>query len=332
LNGIAFALLVARTTELAVRIIPVQRRIRSMPVGSVPPELHERLRRFITQGIALTVVSIIVTDRCEVLFLKHFSALKQLAYYSVAFSMAERLLLLPRVFGAGAGVSLLVESGKDQSKVARIFRHATRYLAFFVIPAHIGMAVLSGPAVLFFYGKTYAPAIPAVAISVLLMMPKAFQFLPQTLFQVTDRQAILVRWTVYSAVVNVALDLALIPHWGATGAAIANGLSQVFAIAGIWIKSVRENHVQIPIKTPLHVFFCAAVMGAIVSLITAKLPNGLALAIGVFVGIVTYCIGLRVMGVVSQEDVARFEELTTKLPRSARTRINWAVMLLAPSE
>jgi O-antigen/teichoic acid export membrane protein len=332
LNGIAFALLLASTTELVVRIIPVQRRIRSMPADSLPAELRGRLTRFIMQGIVLTIVSIIVTDRSEVFFLKQFSTLKQLAYYSIAFSMADRLLLLPRVFGAGAGVSLLVESGRDPSKLGRIFERATRYLTVFVVPAHIGMAVLSGPAILFLYGKTYAPAIPAVAISLLLMMPRAYQFLPQTLFQVTDRQAFLVRWAIYSAAINVALDFALIPHRGATGAAIANGLAQVFAIGGIWIKSVRENHLRIPLKTPLRVGLSAAVMGAIVSLVTAPLPKGLSLALGMVVGVVSYCVCLRVMRVVASEDVARFEELTTKLPESARTRINWALALLAPSE
>jgi O-antigen/teichoic acid export membrane protein len=332
LNGIASALLLARMTELIVRIIPVQRRIQSMPSAPVPAELRKRMGRFIAQGIALIVVSIIVTDRSEVFFLKQFSALRQLAYYSVAFSIADRLLLFSRVLGAGAGLSLLLESSRDPAVVRPIFQRVTHYLTFFVMPVHIGMAVLSAPAVLFIYGESYAPAIPAVTISVLLMMPRAYQFLPQTLFQATDRQAFLVKWTVYSAVVNVALDLALIPHGGATGAAIANGLAQMFAVSGIWMKSVKENHIRIPLKTPMIITLSAIVMALVVGLVTDRLPNGLALAIGFGVGLLSYCICLRVMRVVSREDLARFTELTTNLPESARARINWALRLLASAE
>jgi O-antigen/teichoic acid export membrane protein len=281
----------------------------------MPLELKRRMVKFVLQCVVLMIVGVIVTDRSEVFFLRAFSDWKQLAFYSVAFGIADKLLTLPRILAAGAGLSLLLETSRRTETAKKVFIGSARYLALIVLPLHIGTAALAEPLIRVAYGSPYLPAVPAVIISLILMIPKAFQFLPETLFQATDRQAFLVKWGVISAGVNVALDLALIPFFGALGAAIGNGIAQIFAVTGVWMRATKENEVKIPVSAFLSVAACAGGMGIVVLAVSLLRIPTIALAMGLVAGLVSYVLLLRFGKCVSRPDVIHFKNLTHRLPR-----------------
>ena len=61
----------------------------------------------------------------------------------------------------------------------------------------------------------------------------------QTSLASWERQDLIIRWGLISGVLNVALDFALIPKYGAVGAALANGTTQTFSALALWVVAVR---------------------------------------------------------------------------------------------
>src|SRR5439155_7387159 len=98
---------------------------------------------------------VVVWDRSEVFFLKGFSNIKEIAFYSVGFNLVQQLLSLPRVFTSPASARLMVEFGQDRRMSAQIAEITTRYLALFTMPALLGVAAISGPLLRFVYGAAY---------------------------------------------------------------------------------------------------------------------------------------------------------------------------------
>ncbi len=73
---------------------------------------------FSGQSLILLMLGLIVWDRSEMVFLKHFCAdIRQVAFYSVAFNMTERLLVFSQVFGTATGATMMVQYGRDSSRV-----------------------------------------------------------------------------------------------------------------------------------------------------------------------------------------------------------------------
>jgi len=59
---------------------------------------------FAMQSVMSMLLAVIVWDRSEIFLLQHLSTdIRQVSFYSVAFGLAERLLLFPTLFAAAAG-------------------------------------------------------------------------------------------------------------------------------------------------------------------------------------------------------------------------------------
>jgi O-antigen/teichoic acid export membrane protein len=101
--GIGAALFLMRAVDFLVRLFPTMKRILSWERTHVQPAgLRNRMISFAWQSVTTMVVSLIVWERSEVFLLKPLCPdIRQISYYSVAFSMAERLLVVSMIFGSG---------------------------------------------------------------------------------------------------------------------------------------------------------------------------------------------------------------------------------------
>jgi hypothetical protein len=120
--GVGSAVLLTRLVDFLVRFFPTMKRVLSWETTHVQPAgLRGRMIAFSWQSVASMIVAMIVWDRSEFFLLKHLNAdIRQIAYYSVAFSMAERLLIGSAVFGSAAGATIFAQYGRDKTKLPSI--------------------------------------------------------------------------------------------------------------------------------------------------------------------------------------------------------------------
>jgi O-antigen/teichoic acid export membrane protein len=330
LVGLATATLLARTVELVIRLLPVLSKMRGWPRVELPPDIRRRMRTFSANSMIITLVAIVVWDRSEVLFLKHYCDVRQLAFYSIAFGISERLLLASRAFASATGATLMAQHGRDSSRLPPIVANAITYLAVMAFPMHLGLVGLSGALVHLAYGQAYVPAIPVLMVALLLAIPKAFQGLPDTLYSATENQGILIRWMLLTAAVNLGLDALLIPRYGAIGAAWGNGLAQAFAVLGLWFRIIPICGLKIPYSPVSRIAVSAigtAVFAFGISHFLAPLP---ALLLGVAGGIALFLLLLRFTRALGPQDRKRLVEVGSRAPGFIRVAIAHGLAFIIP--
>ena len=315
--GIGVALFSMRMADFLIRFFPTLKRILSWETAHVEPEgLSHRMFTFAWQSVLSMLVSLVVWERSEVLLLKSLCPdIRQIAYYSVAFSLAERLLLSSTIFGAGAGATVFAQYGRDKSKLPLITASTFRYLAITAIPLHFIAAALAVPALLLLFGHQYEGAMMAAILAPFLCLPKAFVAPVTSLLQSVERQNFIIAATVVAGIVDLGVAWWLIPAHGAVGACIGSGAGQITAVGGMWAVSIYLYKVKLPwlqvakitlisILASLTAHFVAVHFSPLWALVW-----GGSAAMSVLVGL------MYVLRVLEPADSARFNTMTRMLPK-----------------
>jgi O-antigen/teichoic acid export membrane protein len=331
LVGLACATLISRTLEAATRYAGVRRRIRRDPVATLPADLRRRMFVFSTQNMALLFLGLVVWDRSELFFLKRFCDVSEIAFYSVAFSITNQLLMAPRAFSSAVGVTVFAQYGRDRERLVSLIQNATRYVWVVAIPMFLGVAAISAPLIHVVYGSRYFPVVPVLALMSILCIPRAFQVHTENLLQATETQGFMVRWLAISAAVNLLLDVMLIPVYGALGAALANGLAQTLAVGGLWLRAKTVVPVTLPWRFFSRIAVSGIAMAIVVVLVERSLPDVPALIVGVVTGIGTFLAGVRLTRSLEFEDWMRLTESSDRLPDGLQRVFLTTLNLVLPS-
>jgi O-antigen/teichoic acid export membrane protein len=317
LLGISIGLLTMRTAELVVRMVPLIRRLNQHAPEPLDGILSRRMFVFSGQSLILMVIGLIVWDRSEMVVLKNFCAdIRQVAFYSVAFNITERLLVFSQVFGTATGATIMAQYGRDSNRLQQLIGTSLRYLALIASPLHLGLAAIAAPVMWIIYGGKYSAAVPALVIAACLGIPKAFLLPVQTALSSWERQDLIIRWGLIAGALNIALDFALIPQYGAVGAAIANGTTQTFSALVLWIVAVRLLRVRIQILPLVKIGAVSVSMALVVHFATLKVPATPAAILAIAIGVAVYVILLRVVRVLGPSDYGRMLHLKAHVPSS----------------
>src|SRR5882672_5119094 len=266
LVGIAVGILLNRTAELAVKIVPVLNSMAGVRRVPLPREIRNRMFAFSGLSTGLMLLQIVVWDRSDVIFLKLLqSDLRQLAFFSVCFSVADRLMRMPQSFANAFSATQVAEYSRDKDNLYKITSQAFVYVLMGALPILIGLACIGDPFVRVMYGSQYLPAIPVLIVVVLFSIPKAVLTPASTLLYAAEDLGFILKWGCVAGLVDIILDIALIPRHGATGAAFANGIAQTLAAIAIWSRALIRYPVRIDTSALLRL--AAAVLAMAVTVI-----------------------------------------------------------------
>ena len=336
LTGLAASLLLSRLVDSGLRYV-TYRRIYSGMTGPGEPaskELDEptrgRMLTFTWQLTVLAAVNSILWDRSELVFLEQWHEVRQLAFFSLSFGITQQILILPQVFASATSANLLVEQGRDPASLGRVAAVVVRYVALLALPMTLGAAALSPSIVHLLYGAAYAPAAPVFAILAAGAALVAFLASAQNLLIATEKQGLLLRWTLAVAALKVLLDVLIVPKGGAVGAAFANALSQSVAVIGMWIYITRRLAFPAPLRALLRTALAAAASAALAALCGFLLPPLAAVLVGVAVTAVAYVALVRWGRILEPEDADRLLSLKRMLPTRAQPLYSGIVRGLVP--
>jgi O-antigen/teichoic acid export membrane protein len=331
LVGVAVAVTLGPMVETILKIRSVEGWLGSVPRGVVSPELRKRMFSYSGQGLALMLLNVVVWDRSDMVFLKALNSdAKQITFFSIAFNLTERILMIPNAFGGSLGATMMAQFGRSQAKLQELTVNGARYALLLALPLLVGMACISHPLVLLLYGKPYQPLIPALAVIALMAVPKALVAAPTLLLQTTERQGFLILWGCICGAVDMGLDVLLTPGHGAVGAGIANGSAQALAALGIWIYAWRRLQLDLRLKEFARILFSGATMAAGVLLINRWVHGYPGMAVSIVAGAVIWFTALRLSGALTAADASRFRSIGSFLPASIRPYWNRLIGLLAP--
>ncbi len=316
--GFGASVLVTRSVDFLVRVFPTMKRILSWDVNHVyPVGLNRRMTSFAWQSVTSMLVALVVWDRSEFLLLKYLCPdIRQISYYSVAFSLSERLLISASIFGSATGATIFAQYGRDKSKLPALAASSFRYLALTSIPLHLISAALAVPALLLLYGSQYKGAAMVVTLAPLLGMPKAFISPVQNLLESTEQQRIVIMATVVAGIVDLAVAWWLIPAHGAVGACIGSGAAQVVAVGMMWVIGIHLYKVKLPWLLVAKVGFIGTLAALAAHYVAVQFATPLwAILCGGSASLIVLFGLFYLMRVLEPEDHDRFRTLTRMLPK-----------------
>jgi len=192
---------------------------------------------FILPGLMVAIYG--QTDK---LMLKHLFDNAEIGYYATATALCTIWCFVLSAIIDSMYPSIM-QAHKDKSPSFETKNKLLYAIVFYVSCAvSVVFVVLGGWIIKLLYGEAYLPAIAPLRI---ITWYTAFSYLGvarQAWVVCKNAQKYLIYIYMASAVVNVLLNLFLIPLWGASGAALASLMAQISTImVPLFIPNMREN-------------------------------------------------------------------------------------------
>jgi len=255
------------------------------PSHSLPvtPDPFRRIRKFSLTVSYILLVDAIVWQRSEVLFLKGYSTVAQIAFYTLAYSIASKLADIAGTFSTTL-MPLYSESyGRNGLRdIGVVFINALKYLQMLMVPLCLLGVAVARPVAQLIYGPQFlAVALPLQILLIALSVTTIGVVISPLLYGI-DKQSFIGKYGTAVAVLNIALDLILIPKYAAIGAATANSAAQIAGVLGGAIYAVRCTGVTFPWRTTAAIYSAAAIAVAPVAYLASHTHSrsGVAALIG----------------------------------------------------
>jgi O-antigen/teichoic acid export membrane protein len=303
--------------------------VRRVPL---PATIRKRMFSFSGLSTGLMILQIVIWDRSDIIFLKLLQPdIRQLAFFSVCFSVADRLLRVPQTFANALAATQMAEYGRDKDRLFRMTSQASTYVLMGALPILVGVACVGGPFVRVMYGSQYLPAIPVFIVVALLSIPKAVLTPALTLLYSAEDLGYILKWGCMAALINVVIDVAFIPSHGAIGAAWANGIAQTFAALTIWGRVLVRYPARLDISVLLRLAAATLAMAIVVlGIVATPLSAVMKLSVGVPAGVIVFVIMSRLLMVLQKDDRRRLLVLSASLPTTVGPSFTRLVDFMIP--
>lgn len=164
----------------------------------------------------------------------------EVAIYSVAYNIALAILFIPTVY-TNAIYPVLSRYYKDgKAELKTLYEKSFKYLYIIGLPISVGIYLLAGRIMHFFYGENYSSSIIALQIISLYLFIKFINFLLGTVLSSIDLQGKRMLGQGATALANILLNLLLIPKFGYVGAAWSTFITEIFLFA-VYYWHVSKN-------------------------------------------------------------------------------------------
>lgn len=329
LTGIAAAMASGPIVELVLKLRSVRRWLGGVAPEPIPAEVRSEMVRYSTQGLFLMLLNVVVWDRSDLVVLKMMNHdIRQVTFFSLAFNLAERVLMLPNAFGNSLGVTMMAQFGRGPEKLKDMTVEGARWALLIAGPLLLGMACVSGPAVLLLYGNAYRPLIPVLAVVALLAIPKSIVAAPTMLLQSTARQGFLLVCGCICGAIDIGLDFLLTPRYGAMGAALANGLAQTLAAITLWIWVYRRFGLNLRLPAFARLAIALSAVAAASLGVSRLIPTRAGVVLSVVAAAAAWFAVLRLTRALDEADGRRLLLVGRILPRQVQHLWQKAVLAL----
>jgi O-antigen/teichoic acid export membrane protein len=198
----------------------------------------------------------------DTVILGFFTGARDLGLYAAAQRPAQLLYVLPGLIATSVFPLLSRFAGKDDESSKKIIEYASVSVLLVALPITVG-GILLGPQLMqLFFGSEYLEAtlcFQLLLTTVLFVYPGTV--IGNALFSY-NMQRKLVYTTAAGAIINVVLDLILIPRYGINGSAVATICSQV--VTNGWGWYFLRKRVPFSVLPKLgKIFFATAVMAGV---------------------------------------------------------------------
>jgi O-antigen/teichoic acid export membrane protein len=245
--------------------------------------------------IFLTASGSLVFSYADTLLIGYFMTNADVGIYRTAFqltsiatfiTLAFHTVLYPKISSLGAQGQF--------AEIENSLAKAITYSLLLAIPTCIGGWILGSKLLFYLYGASFVEGAPALVFLLLVQVVNVFMYLGTMSLNALNRPKDAFNITLIAAILNILLDIALIPVMGITGAAVATLIAMSVNALGALILLSRVISVKFEYKSVKNILYASGMMGIIVGCIYVLLPLAHVIAVlaAVIIGAVIYILVL----------------------------------------
>lgn len=256
--------------------------------------------------LALTALFTAVLYRIDQLMLFSIQGNTSLGNYAAAARISEAFNIIPLALASSILPVLTKYYQSNSQKFKTTYTLSFKYLALLIIPFSTLAILFPKKIITVVYGQDFITAAPALSI---LMCAEIFYFFGMVNRQIliaSNKQKLDPLFTGLSAIINVVLNLILIPKWGFKGAAIATLIASAAGpFTGYFINTTR-NYSYTMFHYSLKPLFLCIVAGAIINTTDSSF------IISLIIFPLAYIVGLYIIRGLNRKDLLLLKSFIQK--------------------
>jgi O-antigen/teichoic acid export membrane protein len=241
-GGVAEVLIAQGTVTVATCVLQrhYARSLYTAPAERLPSAVRREVRSYVVPLAFVVLLEMLVWDRTEIFFLRLYVSSGELAFYSLAYGLASRLIVLPNIVVGPLLPALAALYGTgDGPEFQRVYRRAVRYAMLVAAPlVAISVAIAPG-AVALLYGDAYAPVTWMFRVLVVVTLIAVMREVAWAALQAAGARRSILFGSLVSTAIDLALAVVLIPRIGTVGAIIAASSAQIALT--VWAVSAMRH-------------------------------------------------------------------------------------------
>jgi len=170
-------------------------------------------------------ISVMIAMRVDQVIIGQMLSDRDVGLYSAAVKLSELWYFIPIAIAASTYPSLVEAKHKSEELYYGRLQKLYNFLVTLAIVVAVAMTFLSGPIVRLLYGPAYMASGGALRILIWSGIPVCFGCAWSNWMILENRMKTLFAFQAIGAVVNLALNILLIPRFGITGSALATLIS-----------------------------------------------------------------------------------------------------------
>jgi len=172
------------------------------------------------------VVTAYLLLRIDIYMVQSYLGLAQTAFYSLSVHFVEMVLEVPQAIGLVL-YPRLAAAGEEE--IHRLTAQTCRRTLLITVPAAIVLSLLGPYAITLLYTQAFAPAGAPLPWTAAGMIPMALFVIITRDFTARSKQVVNTVSGILALIINVALSVYWIPHYGIVGAAMATTVAYTSA-------------------------------------------------------------------------------------------------------
>lgn len=280
-------------------------------------QLSKKLLSFSIPVIITSLSEMAIYD-VSPLVIGFFMTLAHVGYYTSADPIAR----LPLVISLSVSSTLLPAASeayalKNKKSLENYVVQSYRYVILLVLPVCVGIGVFAKPLLSLLFPTIFAESLSAINEASMALSILVFGMSFYTLFMISSSISqgighpkppmyILIMGTV----INIILNLAMVPYLGLLGGALATTISAFIIMVVMIYKTFKLTDVKVPYVSFMKIFTAALIMGLSIII----LPNTiLGLIIAIFIASVVYLTALILLKTFNEADVQNLYKFSSKV-------------------
>jgi O-antigen/teichoic acid export membrane protein len=266
------------------------------------PAVRAMVRQALPFGIMMLGVALYY--RVDMIMLNWLRDPREVGVYAAAYRFLDAVILLAASIGGPFYPRLSSMVGRDTQGVRELLEGTWKPMLALGLPLLLATIILADPLVLALFGNEFGDAGAVLKVLILGSLPLFWIYIPNQALLAADLVFPLARVYGLSVLVNVTVNLFLIPRWGSVGAAVSTVICEWLNLALVVGMIRREFGLSLSCEGLWRYILAAFGMA-----LALHLTRGAGIAIELSSGILTYTGCLLLLGSLRSADMRAMRRL-----------------------